>query len=190
MVDKVFKSSKLTLYYSDGLTWKKSEFQTLISYLDPTLKVLEKFVSGKQADQLSLSSHVEVQLTLCGDQRIRKLNREYRGKDKATDVLSFPVHDSLRKGERDEEFLFDVLNIGDIVISRDVARKQAKDFDISLAQEIVHLIVHGFLHLCGYDHELSKKEHELMFEIEQKLVASIYKKLGLKGKVYSYGTES
>lgn len=190
MVDKVLKSSKLTLYYTDQLTWKKSEFQTLMKYLEPTLQVLEKFVSGKGDEQLGLKSHVEVQLTLCGDRKIRTLNKDYRGKDKATDVLSFPVHDSLRRGERDDEFLFDVLNIGDIIISRDVARRQAKDFEISLPQETVHLIVHGFLHLCGYDHELSKEEHELMFGIEQKLVASIYKKLGLKGKVYSYGTES
>lgn len=190
MVDRVFKSSKFTLYYSDRLSWKKSEFQTLIKYLGPTIEVLEKFMSGKGEGQLRLKSHVELQLTLCGDKKIRSLNKEYRGKDKATDVLSFPVHDSLRKGERDDQFLFDVLNIGDIIISRDVAKKQAKDFDISVPQEIVHLMVHGFLHLCGYDHELSKKEHELMFGIEQKLVAAIYKKLGLKGKVYSYGTES
>ena len=190
MVDKVFKSSKLTLYYSDQLIWKKSEFQTLMSYLGPTIQVLEKFSTGKSQQQLGLKSHVEVQLTLCGNRKIQTLNKDYRGKDKPTDVLSFPVHDTLRRGQRDDEFFFDVLNIGDIIISRDVARRQAKDFDISLSQEVIHLIVHGFLHLCGYDHELSKEEHELMFGIEQKLVASIYKKLGLKGKVYSYGTES
>ncbi|MCO4792746.1 MAG: rRNA maturation RNase YbeY [Bacteriovoracaceae bacterium] len=191
MVDKVFKSKNLTLYYTDSLNWaKRSEFNNLMKYFETMLPILGKFMKGKGASELSLNSHIEVQLTLCGDKRIRSLNKLYRKKDKATDVLSFPIHDSLRRDQRDEAFLFNMINIGDIVISRDTARKQAKHFEIGLAEEIVHLFIHGFLHLCGFDHELSKKEHEIMFGLEQSLVAKAYKKLGLKGKVYSYGTDS
>lgn len=184
MINKVYKSGNLTLFYADSLSWKKkSEFQLLSRYLGVSLEVMEGFVSGRGRDDLALKAQLEVQLTLCGDGKIRSLNRLYRNKDKATDVLSFPVHDSLRRGERESTVLFDVLNIGDIVISRDTARRQADSFQISFPSEIVHLFVHGFLHLCGFDHEVSKGEEKIMFDLEDKLVEKIYKKLGLKGKV-------
>jgi probable rRNA maturation factor len=86
----------------------------------------------------------EVSIVFVTDARMRKLNREYRGEDKATDVLSFPAHPSHRP-------LFGAL--GDIVIAAGVAARQAKAAGHSFGTEARVLALHGLLHLMGYDHE-------------------------------------
>lgn len=122
---------------------------------------------------------VDMVLTLCGETRIKTLNREFRGKDKVTDVLSFPLYQSLRPENCD--LLFSPhIELGDVVICLPVAHRQAKQFSVSLIEEIAHQLVHGFLHLVGYDHELSAKEEELMEKIEAELVANIYRQRRLR----------
>lgn len=78
------------------------------------------------------------------DPKMRALNREFRGKDRPTDVLSFPAGDALGEGGR---------YLGDIVISIDTAVRQAAEMGHTLGREISELLIHGVLHLCGYDHE-------------------------------------
>ena len=83
----------------------------------------------------------EVSLLLTDDAEIQVLNRDWRGKDKPTDVLSFP------SSEIDRPFL------GDIAIALETMRKDAAMKDIELAQHLSHLLIHGFLHLLGHDHK-------------------------------------
>lgn len=102
----------------------------------------------------------EVSVTLTNDENIRKLNKEYRDKDKETDVLSFPQFD----GEYTEDDMVDgYLPIGDIVISLQRARAQAEALEHSINEETAFLCVHSTLHLLGYDHETSKEDEEEMF---------------------------
>ena len=82
----------------------------------------------------------ELALVLAGDRLLRRLNREYRGKDKATDVLAFPAD-----GGTD--------GLGDVVISLDTAARNARGLGRTLARELDVLALHGFLHLLGHDHE-------------------------------------
>jgi probable rRNA maturation factor len=82
------------------------------------------------------------------DVTIRRLNRTYRGKNAATDVLSF----AQRQGQAMASASY---HLGDVVISIDTARRQAKEYRITLGDEVSHLLVHGVLHLLGYDHERS-----------------------------------
>jgi probable rRNA maturation factor len=82
-------------------------------------------------------SGVELSLSIVGDARIRALNREWRGKDKPTDVLSFPQGDRL---------------LGDVVISIQTARRAARVHGVSLSRELDLYLAHGLLHLLGYDH--------------------------------------
>jgi len=89
-------------------------------------------------------------VALVSDERIRELNQFFRGKDSATDVLSFP-HEPSEFDPRDD-FL------GDIVISTETAQRQAKENGLLLENEIKQLILHGLLHLCGYDHEADNGE--------------------------------
>ncbi len=83
-------------------------------------------------------------IAFVSDNRIRELNRQFRGMDKATDVLSFPAE------EPD--------NLGDIAVSVETAAKQAKENGFSFDEEIAQLILHGLLHLSGYDHETDNGE--------------------------------
>ena len=85
-----------------------------------------------------------------GDDRMRQLNHLFRGKDSTTDVLSFP-HEA-------DEFDTDKDNLGDIVISAEQAQKQAAENDLHLETELKQLILHGLLHLCGYNHETDDGE--------------------------------
>jgi probable rRNA maturation factor len=97
-------------------------------------------------------------IAFVSDRRIRDLNRQFRGIDKATDVLSFPA------GEDPSA------NLGDIAISVERAEVQAKENDLSSEQEIAQLILHGLLHLCGYDHETDDGEmNRLELRLRKKL---------------------
>ena len=89
-------------------------------------------------------------IALISDRRMKELNRFFRGKDSTTDVLSFP-HES-------DEFDLDETNLGDIVISVEQAQRQAEENKLTLENEIKQLILHGLLHLCGYDHETDNGE--------------------------------
>jgi probable rRNA maturation factor len=119
---------------------------------------------------------ISFSLEFCSSAKIKKLNNEYRKKNKVTDVLSFPIFQTLRKNNSEIKQL-PVLEVGDVVICSDVAKAQAKEFKITFEQENIHLLVHGFLHLIGFDHEKNQREEKIMFSLEEKLVKNIYKVL-------------
>jgi probable rRNA maturation factor len=148
----------------------------------PEILMLEgellKFLS--QNPHFAKVQEVTFNLTLCGKVKIKNLNREFRSVDKMTDVLSFGVHENLRMDKKKKQPDLPVINLGDIFICREVALKQASAFGITYQQEILHLMTHGFLHLLGYDHEISSKEEKIMESHEDKIITSVYKKLGNK----------
>ncbi len=149
----------------------------LKKYLSACLPVFEEFLMSKTGLNLKglNASEIEMSLTLCGASKIRSLNRDHRGKDKKTDVLSFPAHEDLRVGA--DGPVFGVLSLGDIIICKEVADSQAKEFKIEREDEVVHLLVHGFLHVLGYDHEVSSSEEKIMQDLEAKLLKKISNKL-------------
>jgi len=92
----------------------------------------------------------EFSVAFVSDRRMKELNSFFRGKDSTTDVLSFP--------HEPDEFDNDPSNLGDIVISANQAARQADENGLTLENEIKQLILHGLLHLCGYDHETDNGE--------------------------------
>jgi probable rRNA maturation factor len=106
---------------------------------------------AKAAAKTDGHADYEVSLRIVGDPAIRVLNREYRGKDKPTDVLAFAQREA-PAGALHPELL------GDLVISLDTARKQAKR---GLHAELLHLASHGLCHLLGYDHQDDEQEREM-----------------------------
>jgi probable rRNA maturation factor len=116
--------------------------------------------------QLALSSariadgHIAVEFV--DEARIRELNREHRGKDRPTDVLSFPL--------REGEFASVSTALGDVVISLETAARQAAENGFTLAEETDRLLVHGILHLAGYDHEVSPREERRMKRKEREML--------------------
>jgi rRNA maturation RNase YbeY len=106
----------------------------------------------------------ELGILFVGDQRMRGFNRQYRGKDRTTDVLAF----AMREGPHSSEIL-----LGDVVIAVPTAARQARKGQRSLDEELTVLLVHGVLHLCGYDHERSEKEARQMHRQERKILRSL-----------------
>ena len=99
------------------------------------------------------------------DPRIRELNLRFRGKPHATDVLSFPAGDNFEADDLGDDYLGDDY-LGDIVISADTAARQAEEAGHTLEREVSELVIHGVLHLCGYDHETDQGQ---MNRLELKL---------------------
>ena len=96
-------------------------------------------------------SSADMSVSLVGDGRMRRLNRQYRQKDRSTDVLAF----AFREGVAPHRFNRSAAHLGDVIIARPTAERQAKAALRSVDEEIVALLIHGVLHLCGYDHERS-----------------------------------
>jgi probable rRNA maturation factor len=114
---------------------------------------------------------IEVSVRLTDDAEVQTLNREYRHKDKPTNVLSFPmVQPDLLEGlanSDDGEVL-----LGDIVLARETCAREAEEKSVTFADHATHLIVHGTLHLLGYDHQ-GDSEAEAMEALERAILATL-----------------
>jgi rRNA maturation RNase YbeY len=106
----------------------------------------------------------ELGILFVGDQRMRRLNRQYRGKDRTTDVLAFAMREAPHSS---------LAVLGDVVIAVPTAVRQAKEGQRLLDEELTVLLVHGILHLCGYDHERSEKEARRMQRRERMILRSL-----------------
>lgn len=140
---------------------------------EATIQLMEKCLRAAAASE-DVSG--EVVVTLVDDARIHELNRDYRGVDRPTDVLSFAMNEE-GEGEMeifvDEEELAEFPNmLGDIVISIPRTKAQAEEYGHSFEREIGFLVVHGFLHLLGYDHGTAEEEKE-MFGKQEEILQSI-----------------
>ena len=133
----------------------KSFYPLLDQYYKKTLKTLK------------LDDNYVLSLIIVGPRTIKKINNDYRGIDKETDVISFALLDD---GDRNE--FEGVVELGDIFINRNRAISQAKEYCHSEKREFVFLFVHGLLHLLGYDHMNSKDEKE-MFSLQRKIVGNL-----------------
>ncbi len=114
----------------------------------------------------------EISIRLADDEDVRVLNRDYRGKDRPTNVLSFPMVqkdllDGLANSDDGEVLL------GDIVLAHGVTTTEAAEKGIDLSVHATHLIVHGTLHLLGFDHEESEAAADAMEEMERQALASL-----------------
>jgi probable rRNA maturation factor len=132
---------------------------------------LARFLAQAQA---AVRLHGEISVLLTTDGTIRRLNRRYSGKNKATDVLSFPT-EKLLQGQEDIA--------GDVAISVETARRQGVACGHSLATEVKVLILHGLLHLAGYDHE---NDDGRMARRERQLRARLGLPLGLIERALSH----
>ena len=112
----------------------------------------------------------EVSVTFCDNEYIRGLNSEFRGIDKHTDVLSFPMYDN---GEFDDAECSMGAVLGDIVISIERAKEQALEIGNSLHREIAFLTIHSVLHLLGYDHERSPEDEEEQCQRQKAIIETM-----------------
>ena len=115
-------------------------------------------------------AEAELSLALIGNAEMQKLNGKYRGKDYPTDVLSFPIDETLPAAHR---------ALGDVVISVQMARQQAKERGRTTDEAMVTLLIHGIVHLLGYDHERSAQDARVMKRLENK----VYRQLCEQGLI-------
>jgi len=134
------------------------------------LTVEEEFLEEIAIFLLKGSVSREIDITICDNKTIQSYNREYRGKDSATDVLSFPIESDIIIGSI-------VMPLGSIVISADYVQSKSTEFNHTEAEELSLLFTHGLLHLLGFDHEIDsgemrKREEEVIcyFNLPKSLI--------------------
>lgn len=148
MAVRRLSAEPLTVHLSNRQRTFKVRTQFLLSTAETILRH-----AGQETGELSM--------VLMNDRAMRRLNAQYRGKDRPTDVLSFPQ--ALPRGGAEQL-------IGDVVISLQTATRQAKERKSTLHAEVVRLLVHGILHLLGYDHERSQQEARRMGAKERMII--------------------
>lgn len=140
-------------------------------YENKIVQVLNKCFEKENLKSLNLY----ISITLTSPTIIRKLNNEYRSIDKETDVLSFPMFEKneIDKIVKNKEKQIVKETIGDIIISVERVKEQAKEYGHSFERELSYMLVHGFYHLMGYDHieeedkrEMRSKEEEILSELK------------------------
>ncbi|PCI74520.1 rRNA maturation RNase YbeY [Candidatus Dependentiae bacterium] len=111
----------------------------------------------------------DIAFLLTSDATMRKYNHQFRQKDKATDILSFPYHPDLKVGESIHVQFEEDKNLGDIIISPRSVAKKAEEFDRSFQEHFVILLAHGIAHLLGHDHE-TDEDFKKMNSLEKRLL--------------------
>ena len=146
-----------------------------ITYLDLNVnneyeETIKKVLNQCYKEENLEDSKLVITITLTTPENIQEINKEYRNVDRATDVLSFPMFekDELDNKIRDKDFLHEDI-LGDIIISIEKVKEQAKEYGHSFERELSYMVVHGFYHLMGYDHmndiekaEMRKKEDNVL----------------------------
>ena len=134
--------------------------------ITPALRGLVRRAVNATLRHEKFDREAEVSVTFTDNEQIHALNLSYRGVDRPTDVLSFPMDDEdFDDGE--------CAVLGDIVISLEKADAQAKDYGHSFEREVGFLTVHSMLHLLGYDHELSEADEKEMFDRQNAILAEM-----------------
>ena len=140
--------------------------------LSPSLEQQLKNAVSATLDALCVELCCEVSILLCTNEEIHRLNREYREKDRATDVLSFPIYESLDELQKEAELfgIADFFCIGDIVIAPDVVREAALEIGDPFEVHMCRMCIHSVLHLLGFDHETSPEDEEEMIGKQEEIL--------------------
>ena len=153
---------KLKIYFSADEEYSRDIYAVKKTVRDAARATLyyEKF-----------DADTELSVMLCTNNTIRELNRTHREKDSATDVLSFPMYTREEiEGVIPEE---DTVALGDVVLSLERAREQAKELGHGFLREVAFLTIHSVLHLLGYDHELSEEEDARQCERQKEILEAM-----------------
>ncbi len=141
-----------------------------ITIINHTNQNLEEFTTKFQQiarsaeKRLQLDTDLELSVTFVRSRTIHQINRDYRGIDRPTDVISFAIRDDL-----DEDIPEEIKDLGDIFININYAAKQAKEYGHSYEREMCFLFTHGMLHCLGYDH-MTEEDEKVMFGLQDEIL--------------------
>ena len=142
----------------------------LFDEVDYELKLAVRRAIEATLEYEAFQFDAQVSVTFCTNEYIRTLNSKFRGVDKHTDVLSFPMYED---GDFDMSECISGAVLGDIVISVDRAKEQAEELGNSFVREVCFLAIHSTLHLLGYDHERSEDEEEAQCLAQREIIAEM-----------------
>ena len=135
------------------------------------VQVVEEVLAYERCEE-----EFEVSISFVCNEEMRSLNKEYRNIDKETDVLSFPlvefIEEELNAEDENAEYIEEEIALGDIVISMEKAVEQSEEYGHSFKRELAFLLVHGMLHLLGYDHDEEASEGE-MFDKQEEILKNM-----------------
>ena len=135
------------------------------------VQVVEEVLAYERCEE-----EFEVSISFVCNEEMRSLNKEYRNIDKETDVLSFPlvefIEEELNAEDENAEYIEEEIALGDIVISMEKAVEQSEEYGHSFKRELAFLLVHGMLHLLGYDHDEEASEGEI-FDKQEEILKNI-----------------
>ena len=146
-------------------------------HLTPAMRMLLRVAITRTLARENMDLCCEVSVLLTSNDGIRKLNEQYRSKDVPTDVLSFPMYDSLEELRKEAALSPDAeyFALGDVIIAPDVVAKEANLQKQPFDKHLCRMCVHSVLHLLGYDHELGPEDEAIMFEKQEAIVDSLFK---------------
>lgn len=159
------------------ITIEQESWPPLLDGIEPRLRRLAALCLGRVSEERGLPALagraflLEISLLLTDDSRIRELNRSYRGRDTPTNVLSFPQYEDAAEIADHLADTPEALTAGDIVMAFETLAREAGESGISLEDHALHLFVHGFLHLLGYDHE-DERDAEEMENLEMTVLST------------------
>lgn len=136
--------------------------QSDIEITNDIIEIVKKSISEVLKEE-NLDDNVQVSISFVGDEEIQELNRDFRGVDSSTDVLSFPM---------DDEFKIEETILGDVIINTKRVVEQAEEFGHSNTRELSYLTVHSILHLLGYDH-MEEEDKTIMRAKEKSIMKSL-----------------
>jgi len=149
------------------------EWDSRIGWADLAFKAVSSAIAASDFAHLDGSGlAVEVSVKFTSDEEVQSLNASYRGKDKPTNVLSFPMVEAELLGSLAGSGTGELL-LGDIVLAHGICSSEAREKSIAMETHASHLVVHGALHLLGFDHEEGEDEAEKMEALERKALAAI-----------------
>ena len=145
-----------------NILWEVEEEKNIESLINTVVK--------KALEMQNVTADVELSVVITDNDNIQKINKEFRNKDMPTDVLSFPGYepediDVVKNAE-------ELMVIGDIIISKEKVIEQAKEYENTFEREFAYLLVHGVLHLLGYDH-MEEDEKAVMRKNEEMILAEL-----------------
>ena len=146
-------------------------------HLTPAMRMLLRVAITRTLARENMDLCCEVSVLLTSNDGIRKLNEQYRSKDVPTDVLSFPMYDSLEELRKEAALSPDAeyFALGDVIIAPDVVAKEANLQKQPFDKHLCRMCVHSVLHLLGYDHELGPEDEAVMCEKQEAIVDSLFK---------------
>jgi probable rRNA maturation factor len=145
------------------------EYQGPLLLTEETIKTITTLILSKELDD----GFYSISIINCTDERIQVLNKSYRNVDKPTDVLTFPMESE----DLDEE----PFELGDIFLSIDTIKRQSAKWENTPQQEYLFMLIHGLLHICGWEHERPYNENEEMFQRQRYYFDLILDTINLTG---------